>query len=813
MTVSLEQLVRDLDPQRTILFLGAGSSASCGAPTGNDLARHLADAFSLPSEGFSLRELASLVEERHTRQELINSVRKRLKGLRVTGGLLNLPLYDWKSLYTTNYDDLIEQSYGRQGVELTVYSSDFDFTIHETPGAMKLFKLHGSLEKDIVDGHVTRLILTETDYDHTEDYRNSLYDRLKADMAGAHLIVIGHSLEDQEIKQIVNRALELARGAPATWRISVLLHVRDDNRALLMEKRGVSVGFGGVDEFFSAVAQRFPPGPPTTTFSTDPLDAVPVLRPITVDVAHESALESDVSAMFNGWPASHADILAGLTFERSVARRIEEAIETEKMLCAVLLGASGVGKTTAARQVLQRLRSQGEFCWEHQVDQTLPVRAWVDVALRLQKQEQRGVLLVDEAHGHLNEINSLVDQLVGQDVVSLRLLFVSTRNHWNPRVKTPNIFRVGREYVLSRLSTEEIERLLNLVDKSEPIRELVEQTFSGFSRHERRRRLVDRCASEMFVCLKNIFASEKFDDIILREYATLDPDNQEIYRHVAALENAGVRVHRQLVIRLLGIPAEEVGAVLVGLTDIVSEYTISEKEGVYGWRGRHPVIVSIVSRYKYPDVEKRAELFAKVIDSISPTYEIEIRTIRELCNIESGLPSIPDKKVQNTLLRKMMSVAPGERVPRHRLIRNLIKTGEFEKADTEIRIFEKDFGADGPVARYKVSLLIARATTTPGIMEEDRLAILEQARSLAAESIERFPYSKSLYCVYCDVGLEQMRRTGDSTVFDEALAALKTAEERIGDPDISRLIAEYESSRSRQTADAAIQGLAEEEDL
>ena len=168
--------------------------------------------------------------------------------------------------------------------------------------------------------------------------------------------------------------------------------------------------------------------------------------------------------------------------------------------------------------------------------------------------------------------------------------------------------------------------------------------------------------------------------------------------------------------------------------------------------------------------------------------------MRELCNVESGIPSIPDKTVQNTLLRKMMSIVPGERVPRHRLIRNLIEMGEFEKADTEIRIFEKDFErGDGPVARYKVSLLTTRAKMTAGIMEEDRLVILDQARALAQNSIRRFPFNKSLLSAYCDVGLEIYRRTGDSTVYDDAIAELRAAEEQIGDPDIPRLIARYES--------------------
>jgi hypothetical protein len=128
--------------------------------------------------------------------------------------------------------------------------------------------------------------------------------------------------------------------------------------------------------------------------------------------------------------------------------------------------------------------------------------------------------------------------------------------------------------------------------------------------------------------------------------------------------------------------------------------------------------------------------------------------------------------------------------------------GEFEKAETEIRIFEKDFGrGDGPVARYKVALLTTRAKTTAGIMEEDRLAILDQARALAITSIKRFPYNKSLLTAYCDVGIEIHRRTGNYSVYNDAISELRAAEERIGDPDIPRLIARYEGRMRGYTMD------------
>jgi hypothetical protein len=256
-------------------------------------------------------------------------------------------------------------------------------------------------------------------------------------------------------------------------------------------------------------------------------------------------------------------------------------------------------------------------------------------------------------------------------------------------VKTPSLHKAAVDYFLNRIQGDEIDLLLNLAESVTPVRNLVEEHFSGFSRSERRRRLTQRCEADMFVCLKNIFASDKLDDIILREYASLAEPLQDIYKVVAAMEAAGVRVHRQLIIRLLGIPAMRIGAILAGLSDIIHEQTVNAREGVYAWKGRHFVIMNIVAEHKYYLENKRVDLFNKVIDAISPTYDIEIRTIRELCNIETGLATVSDRREQNILLRKMLSVAPKERVPRHRLIRNLISLGDYDHAETEIRLFER----------------------------------------------------------------------------------------------------------------------------
>jgi hypothetical protein len=314
---------------------------------------------------------------------------------------------------------------------------------------------------------------------------------------------------------------------------------------------------------------------------------------------------------------------------------------------------------------------------------------------------------------------------------------------------------------------------------------------------------VAKCESDTFVCLKNIFASEQFDDIVLREYAELDDNLQNIYKLVSAMESAGVNVHRQLVIRLLGITPEAVSASLINLVDIIHEYTISDREGIYGWRGRHPVITGIVAKYKMVDEKEYYKLFEMVIDNIIPTYDVEIRTIKQLCSFDDGISRFPDKHLRNKLLRKMISKAPGERVPRHRLIRYLIDVNELEKAETEIRLFENDFKTDGPLERFKIVLLLVRASSAKGILGEDRMAILEMARDKAIRAVDRYKNNKNILKTYCDVGLEIFKRAADPTVFEDASLKLREAEARLGDPDITNSLIMFERQYSQIQSQSA----------
>lgn len=707
---------------------------------------------------------------------------------------MNIPLHEWKSIFTTNYDELLEHSFAEAGQSLEVITSNFDFNVTTTASATKLFKLHGTIGKDVSDGNNSRIILTLGDYDQTTEYREALFQRLQGEMLDAQrVLIIGYSLSDPHIHEIVEEVIAIKKRIYRDNQITLLLYSKDENRAQLLGMRGIQVAFGSLDDFVRELSTKEPKRVVPSLSTHDPLVQIPELRPITTVIEDEiSAIRSSAVKIFNGWPAQYSDIIDGLTFSRDDATRVSLQLSDTDRAVAILLGASGVGKTTMAREAVLSLRAKGFIVWEHKRDQPFDTSAWIKTLEWLEINDKQGALFVDDSHLHLINLDALIDRIATSPTKNLKLILASAKNQWGPRVKTPSLYSVGREFHISRLSNNEIDRLISLVEGKEEIRKLVEDGFSGFSAHEKQRRLRQRCEADMFVCMRNIFASDKYDDIILREYGELIPSAQDVYKYVAAMETSGVRVHRQLVMRILSISAASVQSILESLTDIINEHAVNAKEGIYAWRVRHPVIANIVSSYKFNEKEKIIELFNRVLDNISPTYDIEIRTIRELCAFDSGISIIPEKVTQNILLRRMMSIAPGERVPRHRLIRNLIDCGEFEQAETEIRIYETDFGKEAPIVRYRILLMIARAQNSPGLMPEDRTTILDKATELASAAVTKFSDHKYILQAYAELGVAVIRQNGEYEVFDDAIAKLKRAEQRIEDPEITKIINKYQ---------------------
>lgn len=641
--------------------------------------------------------------------------------------------------------------------------------------------------------------MTELDYDEVTEYRQVLFDSLSLHMMGSTTLVVGQSLRDAHLRDLAKQVGDLRKdGVPG--RVFLLVYDYNEDRARLLERRNITVIAGSLEKLMYELESAAPPEASRSAVvhvSDAPEQLPPKLASTTDSVAHAVNLTPNAFRLFNGWSATYADIHSGLTIERQHEPRLLEAQNGARGFFLVLSGAAGVGKSSLARRLLYKRHSENFLCWEHLNDFPLDAGAWLNVEARLRQSNRQGMLLVDDCAKHLATVNKLVDGLGKLERPFLRLVVTVNAAQWSTRTKSPYFFSRGTLERLSLLADADIRALVNLVDRQDDIRSLVERRFLSLGYSDKVRRLRERCNSEMFVCLKNIFQTENLNTILLQEYADLDEDTREVYRYVCAIQAMGGKVHRQLIMRLLGIQASGLSNLLGRMEDVVTEYDIKTNRGLYGWSARHDVIADIIAKLKFYDEGEIFTLFDNIISGLNPTEFLELETARGMASDDMGIARLSNKDSRVLLLKRLIRCVPGERIPRRRLIRTFLEAGDLDAADQEIRRTQEEIGDDMVVHRYKASLLYQRALTMTGILDEDRRAMLLEGARLARGCVGRSPNDRHNYRALADIGRALAERFGDFEVLDETIAAMVGRETDVADPDFVRDRRGLESTRRR----------------
>ncbi len=87
-----------------------------------------------------------------------------------------------------------------------------------------------------------------------------------------------------------------------------------------------------------------------------------------------------------------------------------------------------------------------------------------------------------------------------------------------------------------------------------------------------------------------------------------------------------------------------------------------------------------------------------MIDNLNPTVWLELHALRDMCG-DFGVQRLNSKEQQIALYQRMIALAPSERVPRHRLVSVLLRTGQVDTASQAIRDAEENIGRDPVLSR------------------------------------------------------------------------------------------------------------------
>jgi SIR2-like domain len=220
---NLDNLAHNWDryKKRLIVFLGAGASVGArGGVSGKDalptavwlrnelwrefmLTKATRDKFDFSSLGMMTLEHASaLIESRSNRSPLVEIVSSMYTTNRPLWCHLVLPLLGPRALFTTNYDQLIEQGWQACRTENYVKAS-LTPIFHEDqrldPSVVPLFKPHGSIDQaanGIGDGG---LVLTMFDYFTMLTEKRKLLKEWLAKFKATCAIFVGYSFMDMDI--------------------------------------------------------------------------------------------------------------------------------------------------------------------------------------------------------------------------------------------------------------------------------------------------------------------------------------------------------------------------------------------------------------------------------------------------------------------------------------------------------------------------------------------------------------------------------------------------------------------------------------
>lgn len=99
-----------------------------------------------------------------------------------------------RTIWTTNYDKLIEQTWKQQGLHLDVKKNQGDFTVVPPPWTDgTLYKMHGCVDD------LSSIVIAKDDYDQYAASREGFFTALAADLIGKRMLFLGFGHRDPNL--------------------------------------------------------------------------------------------------------------------------------------------------------------------------------------------------------------------------------------------------------------------------------------------------------------------------------------------------------------------------------------------------------------------------------------------------------------------------------------------------------------------------------------------------------------------------------------------------------------------------------------
>lgn len=189
----IKQFATKCKEDNAALFLGAGMSVDAGLPSWKSLFEPLAKDLGIDIENtkFQIYDISQFYANTYGESELYKRIGKEINRILISSKAINeLCHMQLNSIWTTNFDQVLETNFERIGKITNVISKESDLICNDLNKNINIFKMNG----DIRD--ISNAVITKSDLEKYEELHDYFLAFFKRELITKTFLFLGYSFSD-----------------------------------------------------------------------------------------------------------------------------------------------------------------------------------------------------------------------------------------------------------------------------------------------------------------------------------------------------------------------------------------------------------------------------------------------------------------------------------------------------------------------------------------------------------------------------------------------------------------------------------------
>ena len=677
-------LLKTISNGDAILFLGAG--ASFGAihpnnktvPSGKNLCHMLCDEF-LDGElkQLGLAEVAEYCINESNIIKVQTYIKEIFELFQPAAHHNKIPTFNWHSIFTTNYDLIIERAYENVPNKLQTVIPFFknrqhiEHELKNVTNGLQYNKLHGCINH-IHDTEIP-LILTSEQYAKYSNNRDRLFGRLRDFGQEIPIIFCGYSLTDPNLSQIMHELFDEGNYRPNYYMVSPSFS--DIEMRYWAAKRVVPIKLAFSD-FIDKLDQNI-------TVNNRALGSLIGQKNTTLNnfLISKSFVESDeLSAFFekdvlhvrpnmpyekanakefyrgaeNGW----GPLVLDYDFHRKVTDQLvidtifPDESDRDNVDFFVVKGPGGNGKTV----VLKRAALMAANDYDKLVlffNDGAAIRYNVIKEI-YQNTKTRIFFFCDRAAFYVDELDGLI-KFAKANNIKLTLIVAERDAEWNVRCEKLDQ-HLTAEYPVKYLSEKEVDLLLEKLEKYNSL-----GLLEGYSIEQRRKVFTKDAQRQLLVALHEATRGKPFEEIIHEEYNRIIPKAaQELYLDICTFDRFGNGVRAGVISRVSGVTFTEFQKRLFRPLEYLVETRRDKYSGDLSYFARHQKVAEFVFNSVLTNPEEKYDQLVRIMQGLDISFSSDSFAFSQLVRGKSIKSMFKSQELGRRFYDVAMKVGGGE---------------------------------------------------------------------------------------------------------------------------------------------------------